>query len=734
MLVLTVTSGPLAGRNLELTGQRPVVLGRYSLVAEDVDPKMSRRHAMLRRDDKGWILQDLGSRNGTWVNEQHAQKPVRLRDGDEIRCGRTVFAVAIFDEATAAAEPARPRPSRSAVAASVPFAEMLADGDVELETDAAPVEVDEDQSGIDLDWQDADDDAMVVEDSPAKPATARPVAPKPDPTPPPPAPTARHGDRREKPDRQPPRPQPRRKPEPVDRPAAEASTPPPKREADRSDALVHSVRDSIVADALWLGQDEVNEASPPAPANRAPAAATSQRGRRRRGRRSIRYAVLGGLLTIAAIGVIAWQVWPVGDAANPISGLASSKTPGAADSASSVPPRPNADSAPIPTPQPVEKLTTPDPKPTTKPVPTPQPETPAAPQPQPSTAIARTSPPASPRAQPDPVDRQPEQPLRDDDPASASGGDAVAMLDPFRSADSFATATTIVPRTPVTLNPPPGDAEPVAVTPTPTASGARAPEPDTASSSPSLPPPLPPLPRDLQTVSRPSDATPPAEPAIEPDAVAPPELPRPKPVRDPSIPAPLDEAERVVFLVDASGSMIDTMPLVIKELERVIAQLRPDQRFTIFFYQKNQVIEVEPAGMKEATRRNKTLVGRWMDPKQGHVFAVGPSYPLDAVKQALKYQPDQIFILADKVGTSVTSAQQSRQFLEELEQLNPQRLVQFNAVHLFYDDPVDALATLATRHGGTYRFVSIEDVVSQQPAADSDPLRESLMMLMEGGG
>lgn len=62
------------------------------LAAEPADPGVSRVHAMLeRRDDGVIVLRDLGSTNGTTVNDDAAPiaagTPVPLADGDRVRIG-----------------------------------------------------------------------------------------------------------------------------------------------------------------------------------------------------------------------------------------------------------------------------------------------------------------------------------------------------------------------------------------------------------------------------------------------------------------------------------------------------------------------------------------------------------------------------------------------------------------------------------------------------------------------
>ncbi len=53
--------------------------------------RVSREHARVRRE--GWraILEDLGSTNGTFLNDERVLAPVELHDGDRIAVGDVVF-------------------------------------------------------------------------------------------------------------------------------------------------------------------------------------------------------------------------------------------------------------------------------------------------------------------------------------------------------------------------------------------------------------------------------------------------------------------------------------------------------------------------------------------------------------------------------------------------------------------------------------------------------------------
>jgi pSer/pThr/pTyr-binding forkhead associated (FHA) protein len=54
------------------------------------DPGVSRQHARIRRAETGFVLSDLGSTNGTFVNEQPVQDHL-LADGDRITIGETLL-------------------------------------------------------------------------------------------------------------------------------------------------------------------------------------------------------------------------------------------------------------------------------------------------------------------------------------------------------------------------------------------------------------------------------------------------------------------------------------------------------------------------------------------------------------------------------------------------------------------------------------------------------------------
>ena len=88
---LLVTAGALAGTSLGLTDQQ-ITIGRANdatLVLND--DYASTRHARLFPQDGQWIVEDLGSTNGTYLDRQKVTKPTPVPVGVPIRIGKTVL-------------------------------------------------------------------------------------------------------------------------------------------------------------------------------------------------------------------------------------------------------------------------------------------------------------------------------------------------------------------------------------------------------------------------------------------------------------------------------------------------------------------------------------------------------------------------------------------------------------------------------------------------------------------
>ena len=101
---LRVDEGGPVGQEIPI-GDQPMTLGRRPDC--DIRPDsafVSGHHCRLSRSPSGVSLVDLGSRNGTYLNDQRITAAVELSDQDTIQVGDVVFTVHLFAAVTSDTE------------------------------------------------------------------------------------------------------------------------------------------------------------------------------------------------------------------------------------------------------------------------------------------------------------------------------------------------------------------------------------------------------------------------------------------------------------------------------------------------------------------------------------------------------------------------------------------------------------------------------------------------------
>jgi len=122
--LIFVEQKPTEGREQPVSDG--MTFGREDCDVNLIDPEVSRRHATIRADGGSFAIEDLGSTNGTFVNDERISGARVLAHGDTVRLGSTIWTVqvaevtAVQPAASAPAPPAGPR------------------GDVEQPPDVAP--------------------------------------------------------------------------------------------------------------------------------------------------------------------------------------------------------------------------------------------------------------------------------------------------------------------------------------------------------------------------------------------------------------------------------------------------------------------------------------------------------------------------------------------------------------------------------------------------------------------
>ena len=83
----------LARREIALEAGANLIGRDHSATVWIDDESVSRRHARIVVDEEGATLEDLGSKNGTFLRGQRITRAMRLQNGDEIMLGKVVSAL-----------------------------------------------------------------------------------------------------------------------------------------------------------------------------------------------------------------------------------------------------------------------------------------------------------------------------------------------------------------------------------------------------------------------------------------------------------------------------------------------------------------------------------------------------------------------------------------------------------------------------------------------------------------
>lgn len=180
-------------------------------------------------------------------------------------------------------------------------------------------------------------------------------------------------------------------------------------------------------------------------------------------------------------------------------------------------------------------------------------------------------------------------------------------------------------------------------------------------------------------------------------------------------------AESIVYVVDATGSMLTTMPIVQRELLASIERLTPVQQYQVVTFSGSGADwtphpDIDPGvsalRMLRATTENKRSTAAWLD----SLIPGGRATPIEALRKALALRPDVVFLLSagDNAARDPGAAEgETRAILAELEVLNPvdartdRRQVPIKVVQFLNPDASGLLTAIADSHGGRDALVFV---------------------------
>src|SRR3954451_7876666 len=118
MLKLHVVEGNAAGSDIAV--EEELMIGRTASEEGRLgdDPEISRQHARVSRSGEGYVIEDLGSMNGTFVNGNRLQAPHQLAQGDQIEVGGTRLLAHLEQQLEATPTPGTEIPSQDELGAT----------------------------------------------------------------------------------------------------------------------------------------------------------------------------------------------------------------------------------------------------------------------------------------------------------------------------------------------------------------------------------------------------------------------------------------------------------------------------------------------------------------------------------------------------------------------------------------------------------------------------------------
>ncbi|MBX2850440.1 MAG: hypothetical protein KTR15_01695 [Phycisphaeraceae bacterium] len=190
---------------------------------------------------------------------------------------------------------------------------------------------------------------------------------------------------------------------------------------------------------------------------------------------------------------------------------------------------------------------------------------------------------------------------------------------------------------------------------------------------------------------------------------------------DPAEPQP---PARIVFLVDASGSLVDSLPQMLVWLNRAVQTIESDERFAIYFFKSGEPIGIKPEGMVTPTREVLNRINAdWLSADRLPVFPSGRSNPTQAIAKALALEPTDIYFLSDDAFAFAQGDSTPQHAMGLVKAALGESDARVHGVQFFYRSDSSVLETLANEtKGGTFEFVR-ERVV---PNADPIDLLEEI--------
>jgi len=170
-----------------------------------------------------------------------------------------------------------------------------------------------------------------------------------------------------------------------------------------------------------------------------------------------------------------------------------------------------------------------------------------------------------------------------------------------------------------------------------------------------------------------------------------------------------EEACQIVYVVDRSGSMTNSIDYVKLELKRSIGELGEEKEFHVIFYSSGPPVEMPTRRLVNATDRDKRLAFEFVD----GIIAQGETDPSKALERAFEVKPELIYLLTD--------GEFDKAMVDLLKRLNRDQKITVHTIGFWSwrsrqdSDPPsgeEVMKIMADQNGGNYKAIYEEDLAT----------------------
>jgi len=166
-------------------------------------------------------------------------------------------------------------------------------------------------------------------------------------------------------------------------------------------------------------------------------------------------------------------------------------------------------------------------------------------------------------------------------------------------------------------------------------------------------------------------------------------------------------ARRIVYMLDASGSMLDVADRLKRAVSQSVDKLVPVQEFNIVIFRDSDIppMPLQKSGLLRATTANKQLAFKWIEE---NYRPAGRTEPASAIRMTFSMRPQLVYVLTDGFDAAASFDEVQSEFKKQ----NKDAAAKVNTllVRSRLDKELDAIMQrIAEENGGVYKPIEKND-------------------------